>query len=90
MFGNLFGSLVGTVLNTSEAGALPALQAATDPEAQGGDYFGPYGLREMSGRTSGRAIASKTAQDALLAARLWEKSVELSGIDPGLEPSSGA
>ncbi|OBX20436.1 oxidoreductase [Erythrobacter sp. QSSC1-22B] len=90
VFGNVFGSLVGTVLNTSEAGALPALQAATDPEAQGGDYFGPYGLREMSGRTSGRAIASKTAQDPLLAARLWEKSVELSGIDPGLAPAPSA
>lgn len=90
VLGNLFGSVVGAVLNTSEAGALPALQAATDPEAGGGDYFGPYGLREMSGRASGRAIASKTAQDPLLAARLWAKSVELTGIDPGLAPASAA
>lgn len=85
--GNLFGSLVGLVLNSSEQGALPALQSATDPDAKGGDYYGPYGLREMSGRTSGRAIASKTARDSQLAQRLWEKSIELTGIDPGLEPA---
>ena len=85
--GNLFGSLVGLVLNSSEQGALPALQSATDPDAKGGDYYGPYGLREMSGRTSGRAIASKTARDPQLAQRLWEKSIELTGIDPGLEPA---
>ncbi|MBU2342277.1 MAG: SDR family NAD(P)-dependent oxidoreductase [Alphaproteobacteria bacterium] len=90
VLGNLFGALVGAVLNTGEAGALPALQSATDPMAQGGDYYGPYGLREMSGRTSGRAIASKTARDPLLAARLWAKSVELTGIDPGLAPAPAA
>lgn len=85
--GNLFGSLVGLVLNSSEQGALPALQSATDPDAKGSDYYGPYGLREMSGRTSGRAIASKTARDPQLAQRLWEKSIQLTGIDPGLEPA---
>lgn len=87
VFGNVFGSLIGTVLNTAEQGALPALQAAADPEAHGGDYYGPYGFREMSGRTSGRAIASKTAHDPLLAARLWARSVELTGIDPELAPA---
>lgn len=89
IFGNVFGSLTGLLLNSSEQGALPALQAATDPKAEGGDYYGPYGFREMSGTLSGRALATRTARDPLLAARLWAKSVELTGVDPGLEPAPG-
>ncbi len=85
--GKLFSSIVGTVLNTSEEGALPALQAATDPAAEGGDYYGPYGFKETRGKSSGRAVQSKRAQDEELAARLWDKSVELTGIDPGLAPT---
>jgi NAD(P)-dependent dehydrogenase (short-subunit alcohol dehydrogenase family) len=85
--GKLFSSVVGAVLNTSEQGALPALQAATDPEAQGGDYYGPYGFKETRGKTSGRAVKSKRARDEQLAARLWDKSIELTGIDPGLDPA---
>ncbi len=80
--GKYFSSIVGAVLNTSEEGALPALQAATDPSAQGGDYYGPYGFMETRGKTSGRAVQSKRAQDETLAARLWDKSVELTGIEP--------
>ena len=87
VFGKVFGPTVGFFLNTAENGAMPALQAATDPEAEGGDYFGPWGLREMSGATSGKAYATKTARDPLLAARLWAKSVELTGVDPGLKPA---
>ena len=86
-FGKVFAPTVGFFLNTAENGAVPALQAATDPEAEGGDYFGSWGLREMSGRTSGKAYATKTARDPLLAARLWAKSVELTGVDPGLAPA---
>jgi NAD(P)-dependent dehydrogenase (short-subunit alcohol dehydrogenase family) len=85
--GNVFGTLIGTVLNSAEEGAMPALQAATDPEAEGGNYFGPYGLREMSGRKSGRAVATRTARDKALAEKLWERSVELTGIDPELAPA---
>lgn len=90
MFGSLFGSVVGLVLNSSEQGALPALQAASDPNAEGGDYYGPYGFREMSGRTSGPAFASKRARDPQLAQRLWDTSIELTGVDPGLEPAAVA
>lgn len=85
--GKFMSSIVGTVLNTSEEGALPALQAATDPSAEGGDYYGPYGLMETRGKTSGRAVESKRAQDEDLARRLWDKSVELTGVDPGLPPA---
>lgn len=82
--GNIFGSLVGFALNSSEDGALPALQAATDPDADGGDYYGPYGFRELSGRKSGEAFPTRRARNAQLAQRLWDKSVELTGVDPKL------
>lgn len=76
------------LLNTAKQGALPALQAATDPAAQGGDYYGPYGFMEARGATSGRAVATATARDPLLAARLWETSKDMTGVDPGLKPAT--
>lgn len=79
--------LVGWLLNTAKQGALPTLQAATDPAVQGGEYLGPYGLLEASGARSGRAVATKTARDPLPAARLWEVSMDMTGIDPGLAPA---
>ncbi|WP_375289352.1 oxidoreductase [Qipengyuania sp.] len=81
------GHLVGLLLNDARQGALPALQAATDPDANGGDYYGPYGLGEASGSKSGRAFATARARDPELARKLWDKSIELTGVDPGLAPA---
>ena len=60
-------------------GALPTLRAATDPEAQGFDYYGPSGVYELKGYP---VIAKKTAQaqDSEMAQKLWEKSEELTGV----------
>ena len=80
--------IAATLLNTAKQGALPALQAATDPDAQGGDYYGTYGFMEATGATSGRAVATATARDPLLATRLWEVSKDMTGIDPGLPPAA--
>ncbi len=82
----VFTPLFGLLLNSAAKGAWPALQAATDPAAQGGDYFGPKGLGEMKG-SSGKAKRSAAAQDAALARRLWDISVEMTGVDPGLPPA---
>lgn len=78
--GKLLQPVLKTVLNSSEQGALPALQAATDPAAQGGDYFGPRGLAEVRGSTSGRAFIAGQARDEAVAQRLWEKSEALTGV----------
>lgn len=78
--------LMGLFLNTAARGAWPTLQAATDPAAQGGDYYGPQGLGELRG-PSGKARRSARAQDRDLARRLWDVSVALTGIDPGLAPA---
>ena len=73
----------GMLLNSAAAGAWPALQAATAPGAQGGEYYGPTGMGEARG-PSGKAKRSKAAQDPALARRLWDVSVAMTVVDPGL------
>jgi NAD(P)-dependent dehydrogenase (short-subunit alcohol dehydrogenase family) len=85
-FAGMFAPLIGLVLNSPAQGAWPALQAATDPAVQGGDYYGSQGLDEMRG-PSGMAKRSRHALDPAVGRRLWEVSVELTGIDPGLPPA---
>lgn len=83
---NLAMKFVGMVLNTAEQGAWPTLQAATGPEVANGDYYGPRGLREMSG-PSGRAFLTRLARDPGAGEWLWKRSVELTGVDPELLPA---
>ena len=58
-------------------GAEAVLYAAT--EAAPGSYSGPTGFRETRGPV-GEAKLSAFAQDATLAALLWERSEELTGV----------
>lgn len=51
-------------------GALPALYAATSPQATGGGYYGPKQLRGLSG-LPGFAVVPEGARDTDLAARYW-------------------
>jgi NAD(P)-dependent dehydrogenase (short-subunit alcohol dehydrogenase family) len=64
---------------TPAMGALPTLRAAADPDAKGGDYFGPKGFYEMRGYpdTVGTTDAAKSEADA---ARLWQVSEKLTGV----------
>jgi NAD(P)-dependent dehydrogenase (short-subunit alcohol dehydrogenase family) len=78
--------LLGLVLNTAARGAWPALQAATAPEVTPGGYYGPQNLGEMRG-PSGPARRTPAARDPESARRLWDVSVALTGIDPGLAPA---
>ncbi|WP_432770740.1 MAG: SDR family NAD(P)-dependent oxidoreductase [Sphingopyxis sp.] len=75
--------LAAPFFNSAAQGAWPTLQAATGAHVQGGDYLGPQGLGEVSGR-SGAARATRTARDPVLANELWERSVALTGVDPGI------
>ncbi len=75
--------LAAPFFNSAAQGAWPTLQAATGAHVQGGDYLGPQGLGEVSGR-SGPARASRAARDPKLARELWERSVDLTGVDPGI------
>jgi len=60
-------------------GALPTLYAATSPEAEAGDYYGPHGCFELRGypKKVGRTQAAK---DTKTAQRLWKVSEELTGV----------
>ncbi|TDW68677.1 NAD(P)-dependent dehydrogenase (short-subunit alcohol dehydrogenase family) [Novosphingobium sp. PhB55] len=75
--------IAGAVLNTAEEGAWPTLQAATDPAAEPGQYYGPQRFGGMSG-PSGIARRNAAARDPQAARRLWEVSVQMTGIDCGL------
>lgn len=81
----IFTPLFGLLLNTAAMGAWPALQAATG-EVKPGGYYGPQNVVEMRG-PSGEASRTKQAQDPELARRLWEVSIRMTGIDPGLPPA---
>ncbi len=60
-------------------GALPTLRAATDPGAQGGQYFGPDGWMEVRGYPVVVPMV-KNAHDEAAAERLWNVSEELTGV----------
>lgn len=79
-----FNPLVKLLLNSAEMGAWPALQAATGEVTPGG-YYGSMGFREMRGK-SGEAFRTAQARDPVLARRLWDVSVAMTGVDPGLAP----
>jgi len=76
----------GRFLNTAAMGAWPALQAATAPDVEPGGYYGPQSLGGARGR-SGKAKRTRQAQDPALARRLWDVSVAMTGVDPGLPPA---
>jgi NAD(P)-dependent dehydrogenase (short-subunit alcohol dehydrogenase family) len=78
--------LFGLILNTAAKGAWPTLQAATDPAVVPGGYYGPQRLGGAAGK-SGLAPIAAVAQDREAARRLWELSIALSGVDPGLPPA---
>ena len=79
LFFKLVMPLAGLVVQSAAMGALPILRAAVDPEARGGEYYGPDGKNESRGYPVivQSNEASHNMQDA---ARLWEVSEKLTGI----------
>ena len=74
---------VRPIFNSAAAGAWPTLLAATGPDVQGGGYYGP----SKRGETAGPAVTVRSTSDARspdLARRLWDLSIEMTGIDPGI------
>jgi NAD(P)-dependent dehydrogenase (short-subunit alcohol dehydrogenase family) len=70
-------------VQNARMGALPALRAATDPSARGGEYYGPhrYGLRRRF-YTGYPAVVNSSARshDVADQARLWQVSEQLTGV----------
>ena len=76
---NLPDSLWNLVGQSAAMGALPSLRAATDPGAQGGQYYGPGGIGEVKGNPK---IVGSSAQshNEDIQRRLWTMSEELTGV----------
>jgi len=81
----IVGPIVGLLLNSADKGAWPALLAATGKVKPGG-YYGPTGFGGIRG-VAGEAKRAAQAQDPELAKRLWDVSIVMTGIDPGLPPA---
>jgi len=64
---------------TAEGGALPTLYAATSPAAQSGEYIGPAGLLGLAGSPA-QLKAAAAAYDPQAMQRLWQVSVERTGV----------
>ena len=67
------------VAQSAASGALPTLRAATDPSARGGEYYGPRGLGGLWGAPV-VASTSRRSRDEADAKRLWDRSIELTGV----------
>ena len=70
--------LMELMAQSAAMGALPTLRAAVDPEAKGGQYYGPGGFMEFGGHpviVQSNGVSHNKAD----AHRLWEVSEELTG-----------
>ncbi|MEO1647805.1 MAG: oxidoreductase [Pseudomonadota bacterium] len=79
VFRLFFGFFVRNVMQSAEAGALNLLHAAADPDATGGDLYGPSGFLAIRGDP----VSSRPSLDAStkkLASDLWERSANLTGV----------
>jgi NAD(P)-dependent dehydrogenase (short-subunit alcohol dehydrogenase family) len=84
MTGSKIGEIVqglGNVLfaQSATAGARPTLYAATAADVRGGQCYGPGGPGQIRG-APGRVPTLRAADDPELGRRLWEVSVERTGV----------
>ncbi len=80
---SVINPLMRPFMNSAEEGAWPTELAATAPGVAGGQYFGPSRYREMSGPAQ-QVDSSPESKDPAKAKRLWDLSIEMTGVDPGL------
>ncbi|MDG2308574.1 MAG: oxidoreductase [Candidatus Binatia bacterium] len=79
----LFSPIMNLMSHDPPEAALPTLRAATDPAAEGGQYFGPSNFFEFYGPPI-LVDPIAASRDEETARRLWDVSIELTGVDPGL------
>jgi NAD(P)-dependent dehydrogenase (short-subunit alcohol dehydrogenase family) len=63
-----------------DEGILPALYAATSPQAEGGAFYGPLGIYEASGGGVTAAKVPARARSETDGRQLWEISEKLTGV----------
>lgn len=69
----------GILLGTPESAALPALYAATSPDARGARFYGPRGLGHLGGAPAEQPLYSRLRSEEE-ARRVWQVSEELTGV----------
>ncbi len=74
-----FDGLMKLVGQSAADGALPSLYAATAADVRGGEYFGPRGWFGARG-APGRARVPRRARDERIAAGLWDRLEQLTGV----------
>jgi len=75
----LFSFLNNFFAQSLSMGTLPTLRAATDPEVNNGDYYGPGGMMEMRGYPL-KVKSNQRSRDEKSAEKLWELSEEMTGV----------
>jgi NAD(P)-dependent dehydrogenase (short-subunit alcohol dehydrogenase family) len=73
------GPLTSWFAQSAEMGALATLRAATDPDATGGQYYGPGGAFGFTGYPV-PVESSDRSRDVTVMERLWEESEKLTGV----------
>jgi NAD(P)-dependent dehydrogenase (short-subunit alcohol dehydrogenase family) len=63
-----------------DEGILPALYAATSPQAEGGAFYGPHGIYEAAGGGVATAKVPARARNDADCRRLWDSSEKLTGV----------
>jgi NAD(P)-dependent dehydrogenase (short-subunit alcohol dehydrogenase family) len=63
-----------------DEGILPALYAATSPQAEGGAFYGPHGIYEAAGGGVAVAKVPARARNDADCRRLWDISEKLTGV----------
>ncbi|WP_334148643.1 SDR family oxidoreductase [Microbacterium sp.] len=74
-----WGSARGIIVGTPETAALPALHAATSPEARRARLYGPRGIGHLGGAPAEQPMYSRLRSQEE-AARVWQLSEELTGV----------
>jgi NAD(P)-dependent dehydrogenase (short-subunit alcohol dehydrogenase family) len=67
------------LLQSPQMGALATVRAAVDPDARGGDYYGPPGRAQFTGYPT-RVQSTPASHDAQAQRRLWRESERLTGV----------
>jgi NAD(P)-dependent dehydrogenase (short-subunit alcohol dehydrogenase family) len=80
---NKLNAPVMKLMQSTAMGALPLLRAATDPEAKGGQFYGPRWMARGHPRLE---RPSRRARNAADAKALWERSEALTGVTPAFRP----
>ena len=64
---------------SAQMGSWPSLYAASMPDVRGAEYFGPNAFNGWRGHPE-RTTAKPAAYDPDVAAQLWQRSAELTGV----------